>query len=82
MNDDATIFYAIIHQQSESNMVFVALAVHLAVPIMIKMMMMMMMMMMTTTTTTMTTTTTTMMMMVTMVFYGIILAANSIKSTS
>ena len=70
MNDDATIFYAIIHQQSESNMVFVALAVHLAVPIMIKMMMMMM------------TTTTTMMMMVTMGFYGIILAANSIKSTS
>ena len=63
MNDDATIFYAIIHQQSESNMVFVALAVHLAVPIMIKIMMMMM------------TTTTTMMMMVTMGFYGIILAA-------
>ena len=46
-------------------MVFVALAVHLAVPIMIKIMMMMMM----------TTTTTTMMMMVTMGFYGIILAA-------
>ena len=45
-------------------MVFVALAVHLAVPIMIKIMMMMMM-----------TTTTTMMMMVTMGFYGIILAA-------
>ena len=69
MDDDATIFYGIIHQQSESNMVFVALAVHLAVPIMIKMMMMMR-----------TTTTTT--MMVTMGSYGIILAANSIKSTS
>jgi saccharopine dehydrogenase-like NADP-dependent oxidoreductase len=69
MDDDATIFYGIIHQQSESNMVFVALAVHLAVPIMIKMMMMMM-----------RTTTTT--MMVTMGSYGIILAANSIKSTS
>ena len=68
MDDDATIFYGIIHQQSESNMVFVALAVHLAVPIMIKMMMMM------------RTTTTT--MMVTMGSYGIILAANSIKSTS
>jgi hypothetical protein len=70
MDDDATIFYGIIHQQSESNMVFVALAVHLAVPIMIKLMMMKMR----------TTTTTT--MMVTMGSYGIILAANSIKSTS
>jgi Na+-driven multidrug efflux pump len=69
MDDDATIFYGIIHQQSESNMVFVALAVHLAVPIMIKMMMMMM-------------STTTSTMMVTMGSYGIILAANSIKSTS